>query len=81
MTKPLFKTTAVIWSERNPEMELSDLAKEAETGDCYCSVHRTIRVEDPSKDGPTSSRYYQTSNGLQGNYILFDNSWTTEEVK
>jgi hypothetical protein len=47
----LYKTTAVIWS-RYPgdRMELSSLARQAETGDAYCSLDRSAFVADPSAD-------------------------------
>lgn len=55
--RPLYKTTIVIWSEWDPvaraevtEHDLSVLAREAEQGDAYCSVKKTERVEDPSRD-------------------------------
>lgn len=50
--KALFKTTIVIWSKNNPtdKMELSELAREAESGDSYCSKMQAVKVEDPSKD-------------------------------
>lgn len=50
--KALYKTTIVIWSEDNPtdKMELSALAREAESGSAYCSKMRSERVRDPSKD-------------------------------
>jgi hypothetical protein len=52
MQKPLFKTTVVIWSTSDPtdRVELSDLACDAEVGASYCSVMRTVRVEDPAAD-------------------------------
>jgi hypothetical protein len=53
-TPSLYKTVVVIWSEEHPEeaqMELSDLAEEAETGSsAYCSKQVTTRVEDPTAD-------------------------------
>lgn len=50
MKKPLFKTTAIIWSKTDPRnvMELSTLAKKAETGDCYSEV--TVQVDEPTED-------------------------------
>lgn len=53
MSKPknLYKTVIVIWSESNgANMELSTLAREAESGDAYCSRSKTTMVEDPTKD-------------------------------
>lgn len=50
--KPLYKTTIVIWSEDDPtnKMELSELAREAESGDAYCSNMHSVRVTDPEVD-------------------------------
>jgi hypothetical protein len=53
MSKPknLYKTVIVIWSESNgADMELSTLAREAESGDAYCSRSKTTKVADPTKD-------------------------------
>lgn len=51
MTKPLYKTTIVIWSEYDGiGVELSDLAWQAEQGDAYCSAQQSVRVEDPAAD-------------------------------
>jgi hypothetical protein len=52
----LFKTVAVIWSEFDPtDMELSDLARDAEVGDSYCSKTESTLVDnaesDPDWDG------------------------------
>lgn len=49
---PLYKTTIVIWSEEDPSgrMELSQLAREAESGDCYCSRMHSERIPDPTTD-------------------------------
>lgn len=49
--KPLYKTTIVIWSEEDPShMELSHLARDAETGNSYCAKSESVRVHDPAKD-------------------------------
>lgn len=49
--KPLYKAEIIIWCEQNPEnMELSDLAREAETGDAYCSKMAVTLVADPSAE-------------------------------
>lgn len=50
--RSLYKTTIVIWSEHNPEnaVELSELARDAETGDSYCSRFRCSKIEDPAAD-------------------------------
>lgn len=51
MSKPLYKTTIVIWSEYDgTERELSDLAWQAEQGDAYCSRYRSTLVENPNSD-------------------------------
>ncbi len=49
--KGLFKTTIVIWSDYNgTEVELEDLAREATSGDAYCSTARSEFVPDPPSD-------------------------------
>lgn len=49
--RPLFKTTIVIWSESNPtSTEISALARDAESGDSYCSKRISEPVADPSTD-------------------------------
>lgn len=49
--RSLFKTTIVIWSEYNgTEVELEDLAREATSGDAYCSVSKCEAVSDPESD-------------------------------
>lgn len=56
--KKLYKTTIVIWSEYDgSEAELHDLAFQAEEGDAYCSVQRSVEMTreqieaDPDWDG------------------------------
>jgi hypothetical protein len=47
----LYKTTIVIWSEYDgSEVEVEDLAREAMSGDAYCSKSQTERVEKPELD-------------------------------
>jgi hypothetical protein len=47
----LYKTTIVIWSrDRGDATELSQLAREAESGDAYCSVYRSSLIADPGSD-------------------------------
>ena len=50
----LQKTTIVIWSDpdtTNPhQIELSDLAREAETGMAHCSKYDVETIEDPIAD-------------------------------
>lgn len=49
--KPLYKSTIVIWSEFDPKkVELSELAREAETGEAYCSKMVAVKVEKPEQD-------------------------------
>lgn len=50
--KPLYKTTIVIWSTDNPtnKMELSELARDAESGNSYCSSMSSQKVEKPEND-------------------------------
>jgi len=51
MTKPLYKTTIVIWSGFDPaDVEIDDLAREAIEGDAYCSSCRRELVDDPEAD-------------------------------
>lgn len=48
---PLYKTTAIIWSEfSGEEVELEHLAREATDGEAYCSGYRSERVEKPESD-------------------------------
>jgi hypothetical protein len=50
-TGALYKSTIVIWSEYDgTSVELSTLAREAETGDAYCSASRSELVQEPSAD-------------------------------
>ena len=49
--KPTYKTVIVIWSDFDAaERELTDIAREAEEGNAYCSRYRTELVEDPATD-------------------------------
>lgn len=49
--KPLYKTTAVIWSEFDPQsLELYELGREATDGEAYCSRMVAVLVNDPSTD-------------------------------
>ena len=57
MKNLLWKTTIVIWSDYDPtNLELENLAREAQTGDCYCSRQDTNQVsigdlpDDPDWD-------------------------------
>ena len=47
----LYKSTIVIWSEYNPqERELDDLARDATSGDAYCSKFHVEIVDRPEND-------------------------------
>ena len=49
--KTLYKTTLIIWSEEDPnDMEISDIAREAEMGQFYCSKRKKEEIENPEKD-------------------------------
>ena len=49
--RPLHKTTIVIWSEFAGDLvELERLAREATSGEAYCSRYHSERVLDPSCD-------------------------------
>ena len=51
MVRTLYKTTVVIWSEYDgTALELDSLAREAISGDAYCSRYRSVPVVDPSAD-------------------------------
>ena len=49
-TKPLYKTTIVIYTAFNPEgkLEIDTLAEEAMRGQAYCSEETTEKITDPS---------------------------------
>jgi hypothetical protein len=47
----LYKTTIVIWSEYPGDtLELTDLAREADSGDAYCSHAESRLIADPQGD-------------------------------
>jgi hypothetical protein len=51
--KPLYKTTAVIWTESDPskgEISLMDLPILAVHEYVWCSSTKSVRVADPEKD-------------------------------
>ena len=49
--KQLWKSTIIIWSPLDPaEIELSHLAREAESGDAYCAASKSVLVTEPGKD-------------------------------
>lgn len=60
--KPLWKTTIVIWSDYDPSlipMELEELARQATSGDAYCSLQDTVYVYDPDEDdNPPSDEFF-----------------------
>jgi hypothetical protein len=58
MSKKLYKSTIVVWSQFDPqrkEMDIDELADIATSGEAYCSSYETVRVEelqdDPDYDG------------------------------
>jgi len=50
--KPLWKTTLIVWSEKQPPdgVSLYEMAKEADGGVYYNSRSKTVYVEEPHKD-------------------------------
>lgn len=51
MTPPLWKSTIVIWTDYPPsETELDELARDAISGNAYCSKMHYAHVDDPTKD-------------------------------
>ena len=49
--KNLWKTTIVIWTDFNPAtFEPSELAREAEIGNAYCSFQKEELIEDVDSD-------------------------------
>lgn len=49
--KALYKTNIVIWTDYNPQsVELENLAREAQSGDAYCSKQEARMVVDPAAD-------------------------------
>lgn len=51
MSRPLYKSVIVIWSEYDPSYtELEDLARDAVSGDSYCATSKSVRVENPEAD-------------------------------
>lgn len=48
---PLHKTTIVIWSEDpGDQLELEHLAREATSGEAFCSRYRSELIERPERD-------------------------------
>jgi hypothetical protein len=52
MTKTLYKTVIIIWTEDDPteKLELTDLAREATDGMAYCSKMTATQITDPHHD-------------------------------
>jgi len=49
--KGLYKTTIVIWSDFNPEhLEIDDLARDAMSGESYCSKQECNLIYDSEND-------------------------------
>lgn len=49
--KPLYKTNITIWSDFDPQdLELDELARDAGSGESYCSKQKTQLVENPKED-------------------------------
>jgi hypothetical protein len=47
----LYKSTVVIWTTYDPaELELTELARQAENGDASCSSMKCVLVADPEMD-------------------------------
>jgi hypothetical protein len=47
----LYKTAITIWSKYDPaELELTDLAHRAKTGDAYCSRTTCVLIAEPERD-------------------------------
>lgn len=47
----LYKTTIIIWTEHDPDfLEIEPLARDATSGDSYCSAKRSVLIEDPKAD-------------------------------
>lgn len=63
----LYKTTIVIWSERNPAtMEIDELASAAVGGDAYCSKQEIETVEAPEKDPDwDGTEFFDNGNDLE----------------
>lgn len=54
-SRPLYKTTIVIWSEWNPSRYAGDdaleyLGRHADQGEAYCSKMSSEEVKDPKAD-------------------------------
>lgn len=45
----LYKTTIVIWTDYMPSVEIDDLAREAVSGNAFCSEQETVEVRDPDE--------------------------------
>ena len=61
----LYKTTIIIWSEYNPSgaVELEDLARDATSGEAYCSKQDTVIVKNPFGDADWDDTEFFFKNG------------------
>ena len=51
MSKPLYKTVIIIWSEKpTANYEITQVAQKATDGEFYCSVQNCDLISDPSLD-------------------------------
>jgi hypothetical protein len=51
MPKNLWKTKITIWSDYDPQsVALEDLARDATSGEAYCSKNSAVLVENPTED-------------------------------
>jgi hypothetical protein len=49
--KALYKTTIVIWSDRDvSDMDAEDLGRDSISGESYCSRMKTTVVDNPKND-------------------------------
>lgn len=50
-TRPLYKTTIVIWSDFDPDsVDIADLSRDATSGESYCSKKSSELIADPKSD-------------------------------
>ena len=69
----LYKTTVVIWSAcPGNRVQLSTLAREADTGAAYCSSDRTVFVADPAADPDWDGTEFFGEVGPGGVLLLCD---------
>ena len=49
--KVLYKSTIIIWTTYDPtDIELPEIAHQAQSGDAYCSTLDCVLVPEPEKD-------------------------------